>query len=119
MWSSRAGRNSLVVDIAPTFDTLAATCAVDVAAKLLADEGLVPDALDAVVASPARDTFRTRFAAGLGIADARVTAGNVPGAHTASPIVAFDAIRRGDSARTVLFVAAAAGMTIATALYRM
>ena len=122
-WTSRVefarGRNSLVVDIAPEYDTLAAGCAVDVAAKLLAGEGLVPGSLDAVVVSPARDTFRTTFAAGLGVPDARVTAGDVPAAHTATPIVAFDTIRRRDDARTVLFVAAAAGMTIATALYRL
>ncbi len=117
-WTARVefarGRNSLVVDIAPEFDP----CAVDVAAKLLAEEGVDPAAVDAVVVSPARDTFRMALATGLGVPDARVSSGSIPRAHSAAPIVAFDALRVRDDVRTVLFVAAAAGITVATALYR-
>jgi 3-oxoacyl-[acyl-carrier-protein] synthase III len=91
--------------------------------KYAADHGLTIRELDLVATSGPFVEFPVELAARLGIPPERV-AGPTRGsrrAHTAGPIAALKSARRSgqlDAARTALWVAVGAGITVGLALYR-
>ncbi|HET6818087.1 MAG TPA: 3-oxoacyl-[acyl-carrier-protein] synthase III C-terminal domain-containing protein [Mycobacteriales bacterium] len=116
------GRNRLVVEERSGFRARAAECAVETVGKMLADAGVTADEIDLLVATPEAE-FGDPVAAGLGVPTARVMhlGEQTNRLHTAQPAAAVAAAMRTgrwDESRTVLFVSAGAGITIATALYR-
>ena len=129
-WQSRpahrpgapSGRNRLVVEERSGFRDRAVECAVDTVGKMLADAGATADQIDLLVATPEAG-FGDAVAAGLGIGASRVMhlGEQTNRLHTAQPVAAVAAAMRSGQwaeARTILFVSAGAGITIATALYR-
>jgi 3-oxoacyl-[acyl-carrier-protein] synthase-3 len=118
----RGGRNKLFVVERPGFRERAAVCAADVAGELLEANGLRPSDIDLLIATP-QPRFATPVADRLGIAHTRLVHVDERAArsHSAQPAVAVaTAMRIGEwsRARTVLFVSAGSGITIAAALYR-
>lgn len=113
--------NTLIVEEHADFVARATACAAEVGAKLLADHGLTGDDVDAIVAAPLRPVFLTGIADALGVARSRVVVTESHGAHTAALLFAADALHSGDewrAGRTVLFLAAGAGIAAGAALYR-
>lgn len=116
------GRNRLVVAERAGFRDRAVDCAAESAGKFLADAGLVAGDVDLLIATP-EPGFGDPLADRLGVPHAHVlhVGEGVGRCHSAQPIVAIDVARRTgrwDRARTILFVSAGSGITVATALYR-
>ena len=113
-------RNILAIEYQDVFAARAGGVAAKAAQEVLAEHQLLADGVELVVASPARPEFVGSLATGLGLpAERIVTAG--PELHTVAFIAALkEVIRTGALAatRTVLFVAAGAGITAGAALYR-
>ena len=117
-----AGHNTLVVTEKPGFHARAVECAADVAAEFLDDLGMVAGDVDLLIATHAPG-FADAVADRLGIAHARVlhVAEDMSDAHTAEPVAAIVSAMhdgRWADARTILLVAAGAGISVAVSLYR-
>jgi 3-oxoacyl-[acyl-carrier-protein] synthase III len=118
-----AGRSVLTVREQPGYASQCLECTQVAVEKYAADHGLTIRELDLVATSGPFVEFPVELAARLGIPPERV-AGPTRGsrrAHTAGPIAALEAARRDgrlDAARTALWVAVGAGITVALALYR-
>jgi 3-oxoacyl-[acyl-carrier-protein] synthase III len=117
------GRSVLTVREQPEYASQCLDCAHVAIEKYAADRGLTLPELDLVVASGPSVGFPEELAGRIAISADRVAAptGGSRRAHTAGPIAALEAASRGgrlDTARTVLWVAAGAGITVALALYR-
>ncbi len=114
------GRNLLRIEEDPLFGEQAAAWAGKAAARLLADHGAGPDAVDLVVASPLTASFLDTLPDRLGVTGDRLVA--VPRAeriHTAGLLVALAAAERQGrlgEARLVLLVSAGAGIVAGAAL---
>jgi 3-oxoacyl-[acyl-carrier-protein] synthase III len=115
------GRNRLTIDEDPAFARSAGAWAGEVADKLLADHGLTPADIDAVVANPLVPEFQEALATRLGVSSDRLSCRS-DGApvHTAGLAVALEAARHGGDAdgRTLLLVSAGAGLMAGAALLR-
>jgi len=117
------GKNILEIRIGEDFAPSAVACATVSARRFLAARGLDPGDVDLLVASAYPRTFAAALAGNLGLAPDSVAAPNeeFAGAHTAGVIASLDAaVRSGRlfAAKNALLVAAGAGITVATALYR-
>jgi 3-oxoacyl-[acyl-carrier-protein] synthase-3 len=117
-----AGTNLLQVREAADYANRGAECAASAARSFLDDAGLGPRDLDLLVPSPSPPGFADRLARYLELPPNRVARVDRRDAraHTAGPLVAFEAAReRGQlaGARNVLFAAVGAGITVALALY--
>jgi 3-oxoacyl-[acyl-carrier-protein] synthase-3 len=114
-------RNVLEIREQADFGVRAAVAAANVVRVLLEDLRLTPSDVDFVVAAPLSRDFVGHLATSLTIPPERFV-GPVPArAHTAAPLFALDALLHDPKARasrTVLFVAAGAGITVGSALYR-
>jgi 3-oxoacyl-[acyl-carrier-protein] synthase III len=114
-------RNVLRIHRAPEFTARAAACAAEVAGKILADHGLTTADVDAIVAAPPTAGFLDGLVAEMIVPRDQVVASQHEGVHTAALLYALDAWSRDTAragARTTLFVAASAGITVGAALYR-
>jgi 3-oxoacyl-[acyl-carrier-protein] synthase III len=113
------GRNLLTVEVADSYSARALECAESTARELAAAQALDFGEVDLLVATASVPGFAEGLAARLGVSADRVAlpADGLAGAHTAAPAVALETVRF-DAARTVLFVSAGAGITVAAALYR-
>jgi 3-oxoacyl-[acyl-carrier-protein] synthase III len=117
------GRSVLTVREEPEYATQCVDCAQVAIEKYAANHGLTIRELDLVAMSGPSVEFPVTLAQRLGIPPDRVArpTGGSRRAHTAGPIAALEAARKGgrlDSARTALWVAVGAGITVALALYR-
>ncbi len=114
------GTNQLRIDEGPGFAEEAASCAVAVASRWLADNQLAPEDIDLVVANPLTPAFLDSLAAGIGIErDHVVSASAHTRVHTAGLAVALhEASSQGRlaGASKVLLVSAGAGVTAGAAL---
>jgi 3-oxoacyl-[acyl-carrier-protein] synthase-3 len=113
-------RNVLDVREAPEFAARAALCAADVAGKLLSDHGVTARDIDAVIASPLAHGFVDALTDAMDLSRDQVVNPPGRGAHTAALLISLESLLHDPgtrSARTLLFVAAGAGITIGTALY--
>jgi 3-oxoacyl-[acyl-carrier-protein] synthase III len=113
------GRNILTVEIAESFAARALECAESTARELAGGQALDLAEVDLLIANASVPGFADGLATRLGVSAERVVS---PGdglatAHTAAPAVALESVRLAAS-RTVLFVSAGAGITVAAALYR-
>jgi 3-oxoacyl-[acyl-carrier-protein] synthase-3 len=117
------GRNRLRIEEAPGFAEGAGSFAGEVAAELLAEQGLGLDDVDVVVANPLTPAYLAALRAQLGLAASQVVAADGrPPAHTAGLAVAWDEAReqgRLADGATVLLVSAGAGLTAGAGLMRM
>jgi 3-oxoacyl-[acyl-carrier-protein] synthase III len=117
------GRSVLTVREQPGYASQCLECTQLAVEKYAADHGLTIRELDLVATSGPFVEFPVELAARLGIPPERV-AGPTRGsrrAHTAGPIAALESARRSgqlDAARTALWVAVGAGITVGLALYR-
>ena len=114
-------RNVLDVREAPDFADRAAVVAADVAGKLLAEHGLSALDVDAIVASPLAARFLDGLGDAMGLPPDRVVKPTERGAHTAGLLFSLEPVVRDPAytdARTLLFIAAGAGITVGSALYR-
>jgi 3-oxoacyl-[acyl-carrier-protein] synthase-3 len=113
-------RNRLRITVEAGFADQAAALAARVATDLLADHGIAPRELDAVVANPLDPAFLTALGRSLGSGpDAVVVAPEHAAVHTAGLAVALDEARRQGGLRPgakVLVVSAGAGPTAGAAL---
>ena len=115
------GRNHMFVEVGARYLQTAARCAADVAAKVLAEAGLAAADVDAIVAAPLAPEFLDVLADALGAPRDRMPEPPAKRSHTAATLVALDALLGSPpvtDARTILFVAAGAGITAGAALYR-
>lgn len=113
-------RNVLRFAVSDACDARLAHVAALAAHQCLRDSALSPDDVDAIVAAPAHETFRTALANRLGIATDRIVVAADPRAHTASLAAAFErASGQLHSRARILLLAAGAGITAGAALYRM
>jgi 3-oxoacyl-[acyl-carrier-protein] synthase-3 len=116
------GRNRLRFEAGDAADELSATLAPKVAQECLDRASTNVDAVDLVLAAPARATFTHRLASRLGIPVERIAAARDDRIHTAALIAAFhdaDVAARLQPGTTILFVSADAGVTAGAALYRV
>jgi 3-oxoacyl-[acyl-carrier-protein] synthase III len=116
------GRNRLRIEACDTVDDVAAALAAKVTQECLDRASTNVDAVDLVIAAPARTSFTDPLASHLGIPSERVAVARDDRIHTAALIGAFhDAHAAGglQPGHTVLFVAAGAGVTAGAALYRV
>jgi 3-oxoacyl-[acyl-carrier-protein] synthase-3 len=117
------GRSVLTLREQPGYASQCLECTQVAVEKYVADHGLTIRELDLVATSGPSVEFPEALAERLGIPPDLVV-GPTSGsrrAHTAGPIAALEAARgtgRLDTARTALWVAAGAGITVALALYR-
>jgi 3-oxoacyl-[acyl-carrier-protein] synthase-3 len=117
------GRSVLTVREQPEYASQCLDCTQVAVEKYTADHDLPIRELDLVVASGPSVHFPQSLADHLGVSADRVAgpASKLSRAHTAGPIAALDAARhrgRLDAARTALWVAVGAGITVGLALYR-
>lgn len=118
-----AGKNQMVIDVKPGYQTRLADCAEEAARRFLRQLGMDAGDIDLLVPAPARPEFLDRLRVRLDIPGDRVayTPEDLAGAHTTGPIAALQAAiksgRLGES-RNTLMLAAGAGITVALALYR-
>ena len=118
-----SGRSVLTVREDPEYGAQCVDCAELATEKYVADLGMDIRDVDLVLASGPFAGFPEDLAIRIGIPASRVAGpkGRLRRAHTAGPIAAVEAARRSgqfDAARTTLWVAAGAGITVALALYR-
>jgi len=113
------GRNILTVEIAESYAAQALECAESTARELAGAQALDLGQVDLVVANASVPGFADGLARRLGVSAERVAspADGLATAHTAAPAVALESVQLAAS-RTVLFVSAGAGITVAAALYR-
>lgn len=113
-------RNVLRFAVSDTCDDRFAAVAGLAAEQCLRESDLRADEVDALVAAPAHEAFRTALAGHLGIAPARITVADDPRTHTASLAAAFRHItHRAPAGGRVLIIAAGAGVTAGAALYQL
>lgn len=113
-------RNVLKFAVSDACDARFAHAAALAADQCLRDSAVRLDQVDAIVAAPAHQAFRTALARRLGIATDRIVVADDPRAHTASLAAAFK--RASDQLHSrgrILVLAAGAGITAGAALYRM
>ena len=118
-----AGRSQLVIDQKPGYHARLADCAEEATRRFLHGAGLGIGDIDLLVPAPAAADFLDSLRVRLGIAGDHVafTAEDLAGAYTTGPIAALQAaIKSGrlGEARTVLMLAAGAGITVTLALYQ-
>lgn len=118
-----AGRNQMTVALGPGYQDRLADCAEEATRRFLRRLGMGVGEVDLLVPSPPQAGFTDRLRARLGVPGDRVayTPEDLEGAYTTGPIAALQAaIKSGrlGEARTVLLLAAGAGITVALALYR-
>jgi len=118
-----AGHSQMVVNEQPGYQARCADCAREATGRFLGRLGMSIGEIDLLVPAPAAPEFLDRLRVGLGVPGDRVafTAENMAGAYTSGPIAALEAARRSGrlgEARTVLLLAAGAGITVTLALYR-
>ena len=113
------GRNVLTVEVAESYAAQALTCAESTVREFAGGQALDLAEVDLLVATASVAGFGAGLAARLGVPTQRVAspADDQAGAHTAAPAVALESAALAE-ARTVLFVSAGAGITVAVALYR-
>jgi 3-oxoacyl-[acyl-carrier-protein] synthase-3 len=114
------GRNVLRFEVAEACDELFADAAAQAVETCLRASALTLDDIDAIVAAPARNGFRTALSARIRVPESQIIVADDQRTHTASLAGAFD--RATDRIRPggrVLLVAAGAGVTAGAALYRM
>jgi 3-oxoacyl-[acyl-carrier-protein] synthase-3 len=119
---SPTGRNTLLVKEKPGYHARAADCAVEVVREVLAEQRLTAADLDLLVATHGPG-FADEVADRIGLPHGRVAhvAEDAATAHTAEPVAAIaTAMRQGrwQTARTVLLVAAGAGISVGVSLYQ-
>ncbi|MBB3752725.1 3-oxoacyl-[acyl-carrier-protein] synthase-3 [Mycolicibacterium sp. BK634] len=103
----------------PARDERFATAAAEAATRCLQASALSIDDIDAIVAAPARPSFRLSLADNLGVPPDRVVVARDENMHTASLAAAFaQASGQLHEGTTALLVAAGAGITAGAALYR-
>jgi 3-oxoacyl-[acyl-carrier-protein] synthase-3 len=117
-----AGRNALMVLEKPGYHERAAECAAEVADAFLVEQGMRAGDVDLLVATHAPG-FADAVADRLDISHARVQhiGEDLHRAHTAAPAAGIAAAMRQGRwavARTILLVAAGAGISVAVSLYR-
>jgi 3-oxoacyl-[acyl-carrier-protein] synthase-3 len=117
------GRSVLTVRRDHEYGAQCLDCAQLAAEKYAAELGLTLSDVDLLLASGPFDGFADQLAGRIGVETSRVAGpkGRLGHAHTAGPIAAIEAARRSgqlDAARTTLWVAAGAGITVALARYR-
>jgi 3-oxoacyl-[acyl-carrier-protein] synthase-3 len=117
------GRSVLRVRERPEYASQCLDCAQVAIEKYTANHGFTVGELDLLVASGPYDDFPQALADRLGLPPGRVArpTGGLRGAHTAGPIAALEAARRNgqlQAARTALWIAVGAGITVALAVYR-
>jgi 3-oxoacyl-[acyl-carrier-protein] synthase III len=113
------GRNVLHIDTAASADQQFAAAAAKVASECLQQAGIGIWAVDLIVAAPAHAAFRTALAGHLGVSEVRIAATRDHDIHTAALGVGLDEhLGNKPSGRTILFVAAGAGITAGAVLYR-
>jgi len=118
-----AGNSQMVIHEQPGFQARCADCAQEATGRFLARRGMSIDEVDLLVPAPSAPEFLDRLRVGLGVPGDRVafTAEDMAGAYAAGPIAALEAATRSGrlaEARTVLLLAAGAGITVTLALYR-
>ncbi len=113
------GRNILTVDIAESYADRALECAESTARELAAEQALPLADVDLLVATASVPGFADALARRLGVSADRIAsaADGLGHAHTAAPALALECADLA-AARTVMFVSAGAGITVAAALYR-
>jgi 3-oxoacyl-[acyl-carrier-protein] synthase III len=107
----------------PGYQARCADCAQEATRRFLGLLGMSIDEIDLLVPAPSAPEFLDRLRVGLGVPGDRVafTTEDMAGAYTAGPIAALEAaVKSGRlaEARTVLLLAAGAGITVTLALYR-
>lgn len=113
-------RNVLRFTVSDSCDDRFAATAALAAEQCLREAELRADAVDAIVAAPAHEAFRTALARHLAVSPGRITVADDPRMHTASLASAFR--RFADQAPAggrVLIVAAGAGVTAGAAMYQL
>lgn len=118
-----AGQNQMVMDQKPGYHARLADCAEEAARRFLRRVGMGIGEIDLLVAAPSAPGFLDSLRASLGIPGDRVAyvAEDLDTAYTTGPIAALQAaVKSGrlDEARTILMLAAGAGLTVVLALYR-
>jgi 3-oxoacyl-[acyl-carrier-protein] synthase-3 len=118
-----AGQHEMVIDGKPGYAARLADCAEEASRRFLHRLGLDWDEIDLVVPAPSAPDFLDALVTGLGVPGDRVAymTEDLEGAYTTGSIAALHAaIKSGrlGEARTILMVAAGAGITVALALYR-
>jgi 3-oxoacyl-[acyl-carrier-protein] synthase-3 len=114
-------RNVLEIREKAEFRAQAAGAAANIAQALLEEQHMAIGDVDKVVATPLSPDFVDRLAVALMIPPERIVRPLRNRAHTAAPLFALDSVLRDASARdvhTVLLVAAGAGVTVGSAIYR-
>ena len=114
------GRNILTVEIADEYVVRALECAESTVREFADAQALDLTDVDLLVATASVPGFAAGLASRLGVPTERAATSAedlTEHAHTAAPAVALEADGL-KTARTVLFVSAGAGITIAVALYR-
>jgi 3-oxoacyl-[acyl-carrier-protein] synthase III len=116
------GRNRLRIGACDAADDLSAALAAKVAQECLDRASTNLDAVDLVLAAPARASFTDCLASRLDVPVERIAVARDDRIHTAALIAAFhdaDVAARLQPGNTVLFVSAAAGVTAGAALYHV
>jgi 3-oxoacyl-[acyl-carrier-protein] synthase-3 len=116
------GRNRLHITTSDLMDETFAVAAAKVAFECLDRDSTDLDAVDLILAAPARAGFAAALASDLGVAEDRMAVARDERIHTAALIAALhDATTAGRlrPGSTVLFLAAGAGVTAGAALYRV
>ena len=113
------GRNILTVEIAESYAARALECAESTIRELAAAQALDLAEIDLLVATASVPGFAEGLATRLGVPAELVASlpEDLAGTHTAAPALALEPERLA-AARSVLFVSAGAGITVAAALYR-
>jgi 3-oxoacyl-[acyl-carrier-protein] synthase III len=118
-----AGRSQMAIDAAPGYHARLADCAEEAARRFLGRLGLDASDIDLLVPAPSGPEFADRLRARLGVPGDRVAyvAEDLEAAYTTGPIAAWQTAAmsgRLAEARTILLLAAGAGITVTLALYR-
>jgi len=118
-----AGQHALVIDEKPGYEARLADCAEEASRRFLRRLGLGWGEIDLLVPAPSSPGFLDVLTRRLGVPGDRVAyvPEDLDGTYTTGPIAALQAaIRSGrlGEARTILMLAAGAGITVTLALYR-
>ena len=116
------GHNRLEVTAADAIDDVFAVAGAKVALDCLDAASIDLDAVDCIVAAPARAAFAAALAAQLGVTPTLIAVAADERIHTAALIAALHDARGGGRIRpgaVVLLVAVGAGVTAGAALYRV
>jgi 3-oxoacyl-[acyl-carrier-protein] synthase III len=113
------GTNVLRFDQSATADQRFAHAAAEAVDRCLDEASLTLSDIDAIVAAPARGSYRAALAARLGVPEAKIIAAKDEAMHTASLAAALDrAIDQLPLGGRILIISAGAGITAGAAIYR-